>query len=446
VNPAATSPIHSTVTGRGVVLCTQYEDTVVVVQARDKYGNQRESGGDEVDVQLVPVDDVTFDFVDKADGTYDVTFRVPLMTTYSLSLQLNRRTPDTEHISSHADIPSITGMGGVAAACLDVTALDVTGPGCAAAPDGADQAVCEAAASADGQTPCVFSAAVAEVVAAEGRRFGSPYNVQSLDPNRNNPITSFEGTFAFGDGLSSGTVGIEREFEIQAVSVNNRNQIKGGDNFTVVLAGPERIEAEVFDLEIGRYTVRYMVKLAGDYLMFIELQARTEGLKETDATICKGALGCNWVNVTSRSPDLPTMLRFLPGEITAPTCTAEGLAQTVTAGQTNLVNLYARDSQQNDIDYANTDAASKFSVTIDDYPTAFQLGRDEVLGKNTDGKATYEACDHLKSDNWDCDHYMLEYSLNIKGEYKLGIVYQIYGIADSPFAILVQVMRLMKLI
>eukprot|EP01052_Picozoa_sp_SAG31_P032007 SAG31_NODE_3462_length_4247_cov_1.909354_2_plen_98_part_00 len=81
---------------------------------------------------------------------------------------------------------------------------------------------------------------------------GSPFSVQNLDPNRNNPITSQDATFAFGEGLTSGTVGRLSEFEIQAVSVNNRNQIRGGDNFTVVLAGPERIEAEIIDLEIGR--------------------------------------------------------------------------------------------------------------------------------------------------------------------------------------------------
>ena len=186
VFPAATNPFNSTVSGRGTVLCTQYQESVVVVQARDIYGNSRESGGDDVAATLLggqfPVQGTV---TDNNDGTYDVAYVLSMMGTYSM----------------------------------------------------------------------VITIADANVV-------GSPFSVQNLDPNRNNPITSQTATFAFGDGLMSAVVGSLREFEIQAVSVNNRNQIRGGDNFTVVLVkAPDvnndqqvRIDATVIDLVRERHT------------------------------------------------------------------------------------------------------------------------------------------------------------------------------------------------
>ena len=162
--------------------------------------------------------------------------------------------------------------------------------------------------------------------------------------------------------------------------------------------------------EIGRYTVQYEVVAAGDYLLFIELEAREVG----------------WVNITSRSPELPTTLRFLPGDISSGACTAVSelgaLVQTIVAGEEENILLYARDAQHNAV--VDSSAASKFGLELTDGPVAWSTGRDDSLGNTV-----------LPDDG---DHYEVAYTINIKGEYSLTINYQIYGIADSPFLIVVQ--------
>ena len=135
--------------------------------------------------------------------------------------------------------------------------------------------------------------------------FGSPYSVQNLDANQKNPITGDEATFAFGDGLLGGVVGAVREFDIQAVSVNMRNQIRGGDNFTVVVRGPVDIPVSILDLEIGRYTVTYQPLTAGTYTLYILLQQRSKG----------------WGNISSNG-ELPKQITFVPGDVDPPSCTA----------------------------------------------------------------------------------------------------------------------------
>eukprot|EP01052_Picozoa_sp_SAG31_P032008 SAG31_NODE_3462_length_4247_cov_1.909354_3_plen_1108_part_01 len=144
--------------------------------------------------------------------------------------------------------------------------------------------------------------------------------------------------------------------------------------------------------------------MAGDYTLFIELQAREVG----------------WVNITSRSPELPTVLRFLPGTISASTCFPT-LLQTITAGEQNTIQIFGRDAFENAV--VDSAAASKFGLELLSGPSAWSTGRDDELDETTltEGSSNYE----------------VSYTINIKGEYQLAINYQIYGIAGSPFLIVV---------
>jgi len=72
---------------------------------------------------------------------------------------------------------------------------------------------------------------------------------------------------AFGPGLEDGvTDTLPTHFTIQAKDGNGNNLIEGGDNFDVIINGPEgEIKPEVVDNKDGTYTVEYQPDAPGEH-------------------------------------------------------------------------------------------------------------------------------------------------------------------------------------
>ena len=328
IDPAPTSPKDSTASGRGTMLATQHAVTTYTVEARDRYGNMRESGGDKVASTVFGVETVQAKVTDHKNGTYTCAYKLLTLGVYTMTIS----------------------MDGV-------------------------------------------------------RIIGNPFSIQNLDPNRNNPISSAANTFAFGGGLDGAKVGTTMRFTVQMMDVNNRNQIRGGANMTMTLVGSagkiiaytptmrkcanKKTGPCIDDTNIGRYIVTYIVKRSGTYTFFMALDTE-EG----------------WKNMTGIGTK---KLVFTPGDMYAPTCTAEGALQAVTAGKTNTILVQGRDANSNlrmDVKDANF-----FKVGLD--------GPIKVKGR---------AAKLLKNGK-----YSVEYVATVRGEYKLSVTYRDKDIRASPF-------------
>ena len=72
-------------------------------------------------------------------------------------------------------------------------------------------------------------------------------------------------SWAEGPGLETPNTHHEQEFTIHAVDHEGNPRTTGGDDFKVVLDGPQHIEPAVKDNNDGTYTVTYTAEKAGDY-------------------------------------------------------------------------------------------------------------------------------------------------------------------------------------
>jgi hypothetical protein len=73
-------------------------------------------------------------------------------------------------------------------------------------------------------------------------------------------------------GLTGGRAGNVSEFHIQACTVKGQPKKKGGEEFKVMISGPEFKEAQVTDLRDGKYLVQYQLSIRGLYDMYIGLR------------------------------------------------------------------------------------------------------------------------------------------------------------------------------
>jgi uncharacterized protein (DUF2141 family) len=96
----------------------------------------------------------------------------------------------------------------------------------------------------------------------------SPFRVlikPNVDPNF---------SYAEGPGLEGAVDNEEAHFTIFARDGYDQPRTEGGDDFTVVIDGPEPVTVNVVDNGDGTYAVSYLPLVAGDYVIHVNLEGQ----------------------------------------------------------------------------------------------------------------------------------------------------------------------------
>jgi filamin len=278
------------------------------IQARDASGAPLKGGGDDFQVTVHGPENLGKQEVkDNGNGTYDVVYHPTKLGTYTVEIKLRG-----EHISnspvqvlcqdgvaanSWADGPGLEdGVRTHHPATFTVHSVDIDGK---PVRHGGEPFVAKIAGPVNKDIPLKDN--------GDGTYTGT-YNVDkpgdytvdiSLydEPIRDMPksvhvkASSDAGkSYAEGPGLDNPATHKPQEFTIHAIDHDGHPRTDGGEDFKVVLSGPETIHPDVRDNGDGTYTVQYEPKKAGDYKVNVTLEdtpikdmPRTINVKATPA-------------------------------------------------------------------------------------------------------------------------------------------------------------------
>jgi len=285
------------------------------IQARDATGAPLKGGGDDFKVVVTGPENLgNIPVKDNGNGTYDVVYQPKKLGTYNVEIKLRG-----EHISNSP--VSVLCQDGVAAnswaegpglengvrthhpATFTVHSVDIDGK---PVKHGGEPFVAKISGPQNKDVPLRDN--------GDGTYTGT-YNVDrpgdyqvdiSLydEPIRDMPkrvhvkASSDAGkSYAEGPGLDHPATHKPQEFTIHAIDHDGRPRTDGGEDFKVVLTGPETIHPKVHDNGDGTYTVQYEPTKPGDYKVNVSLEDTP--IKDMPRTIhvkATSAAGKTWAD------------------------------------------------------------------------------------------------------------------------------------------------------
>lgn len=249
-----TLPENTEVTGIGLLCGETGQQTSFLVRCRDRIGNRRAEGGDDVQGFLTGPIALDCRVTDNANGSYTVMYSTLICGDYQVFIKVNNRV-----------VPSC---------------------------------------------PLLLS-----VVA--GKTYGPS-------------------SYCSGDGLQRAVGGIENFFTIQAQDVAGNPRILGGDDFKVVIDGPQTVEGRILDYDNGTYRVEYLVQKSGDFKVHATLHGQN----------LRGS---------------PYSLLVAPAEVLPVRCEARGVGiRDCIAGEDAKFTIVARDEFKNQLQAGGC----KFDVSV----------------------------------------------------------------------------------
>ncbi|EKX44537.1 hypothetical protein GUITHDRAFT_72223, partial [Guillardia theta CCMP2712] len=212
IEPSTSQANNTLADGEGLIHSTAGILTTFVVQARDKFGNFRNRGGDHVEVYAMTNDfQYNATVIDCMDGSYNVSYILTRTMSIFDPTDLGNGKYRVSFIASEIQRYSIWIMQ--------------------------------------------------NGIHIHGR---SPYTVTVVPT-----IFSAENSEVIGDGLSISTSGVLATFIVRSRDTFGNLRSKGGESLRILLIGTQTLKISYTDNLDGQYNASYVPILAGDYLIYI---------------------------------------------------------------------------------------------------------------------------------------------------------------------------------
>eukprot|EP01027_Heterolobosea_sp_BB2_P009318 GEZU01013749.1.p1 GENE.GEZU01013749.1~~GEZU01013749.1.p1 ORF type:complete len:1370 (-),score=732.55 GEZU01013749.1:189-4298(-) len=320
VKPAnATKASKCTVDGSGARTAVAGSEATFIVQSKDAYGNNRNTGGDQFDCVLKKVgatnDDshtVTAEVVDFGNGQYSVSYVCPESGVYDLfvaigdeklaicPLKVNVKDAgisDPNNCTIKGDNLNNAVAGQLKT--FQLVAKDKLGN---PRETGGEDFVAILTQTSAGHiidvdvldlnngtyelsfTPSGAAEYELEIMLGESLIKGTPFKV-NVQPQQRGCARCCT---ISGDGSVTATAGEEATFIIQARDKFGNARKEGGEQFRVTLSRPdvpEPVAAQVKDLNNGQYEVKYMVTKSGNWDIKVEFKEKERTEEERAAEL-----------------------------------------------------------------------------------------------------------------------------------------------------------------
>eukprot|EP00698_Gefionella_okellyi_P016092 TRINITY_DN457_c0_g1_i1.p1 TRINITY_DN457_c0_g1~~TRINITY_DN457_c0_g1_i1.p1 ORF type:complete len:4209 (-),score=1181.95 TRINITY_DN457_c0_g1_i1:57-12683(-) len=290
VKPAATSAEHSDCTGDGLHVSFAGMTTLVYVQARDRFGNERRVGSDAVRVEVRGPKEIDAVVVDNSDGTYTASYVTQTAGDYQLSVfvgdkhargsPFKLRAEGAQTSANHcvANWQALNQSRAGDRVSFVIQARDVFGD---VKPRGGDIFVVRAdgAAALQGDVKDLgngtYEVSILPSVAGTYHIHAmlgcepineSPRRLQVIAATTDAALCSLTGT-----GVRGASVSAEASFVLRAYDRFGNRRESGGDSVEAALSGAADVHANVQDCGDGLYTITYTVTVAGRYLLDVSV-------------------------------------------------------------------------------------------------------------------------------------------------------------------------------